>query len=101
MPNIVLTTDELPEITDWQNGETYTVTLEVKQIGGGPDKKSFEIVSAQSESGGEEGGEEMPMHGSGKSEGDGMQEPQEIMANGGSSNRQKMVRRMKQKAQQY
>lgn len=101
MPRLILTSEDLPEIADWTDGETYSVTLEVKQIGGTPDKKSFEVLSAESSD-----NEEMPMDNNmmkktNGSSGDGKQEPQEIMANGGTPMRQKVLSKMQDKSKGY
>lgn len=82
MPKLTLTPSDLPEVADWKDGETYNVTLEVKQTS----PNNFEIISAQSTADQPQSAE---------------QEPQEVLANGGTPMRQKVMGRIKEKSKQY
>lgn len=56
-PRITITSDQLSQIKDWEVGETYTVTMQIKQKSKSEDElngkkymsSSFEVVSIETE----------------------------------------------------
>lgn len=47
MPEIILTTEDLPELADWQEGETYRIIMEVTPTSIADDEATLEIASVR------------------------------------------------------
>jgi len=86
MSEITLTTEDLPEIKDWQEGETYRVMMELTPTQITEDEATFEVASVKA----------MPMKSMSKSEG--QMEPEEEMGRGGT--RERVIERIGEKAKE-